>query len=277
MSTPIQHHRTKAAGLFCIAMGLATSAVAQSMEEPRTRTWLQWQGTLAQVESTSRFSAWLDPASGSQVGLEDDLNLAQRNLINQLQFGRRIGDRWRLEAGYESNRRSGSTVLPRALDIGGQTFAQGTAVRSEALLAVLRVNGGYAFVLTPDTEVGLLFGGQSVRVSLAVQPPAGGSNYESDAVEGGLVPLLGLYGSHRLGTGAWSLSGRVVLGVDEGHYNQVKLGLDWQANRYLQFGLGYQFSRARLNTELTLLPGGTSYMDLNYRTHGPTVSVQLAY
>lgn len=245
------------------------------MQEP-ARTWLTLQGVHANTQATTRYDG-LFSGGGTDISQENDLQMPRRNTVGSVQFGQRIGNRWRIEVTYEVNRRDGSAVLNRPLDLGDNTLAQGTSVVSEARQTVVRVQGGYAFVQTPDSELGMSFGGQSVASRLNVrQTGSGASLTSSENWDAGLVAALGVFGRQRLGQSDWWLDGRATFGGGDGHYTQASAGVVWAANRHLVLGLGYQFTQTRLNTELGFI-SGISYMHLDYRAHGPLVSLQLGF
>jgi hypothetical protein len=281
----LSHHHTLArwraaltttalAGALC--GGTAAQAQTPAPAQEPARTWLMLQGVHANTKATTRYDG-LFSGSGTDVSHESDLQLPRRGTAGTVQFGQRIGNRWRIEVTYEVNRREGSTVLSRSLDLSDNTLAQGTSVFSEARQTVLRVQGGYAFVQTPDSELGVSFGGQSVASRLNVRQTGSGANLtSSNNWDAGLVAALGVFGRQRLGQGDWWLDGRATFGGGDGHYTQANASLVWAANRHLLLGLGYQFTKARLDTELGFV-SGISYMHLDYRAHGPLLSLQVGF
>jgi hypothetical protein len=259
---------TLAAGTLLVA----APALAQAGEP--VRTWLTLQGAYADTRVTTRHDGFLGDA-GTDISHEADLQLPRRNTAGSVHFGRRLGERWRIEVTGDVNRRQGSAVLTRPVVVGDQTFAQGSSVVSEARQTVVRVQGGYAFLKTPDSEWGLSFGGQLVGSRLDMGQAGTGTTVHSYDVP---MAVLGIFGRQQLGQGDWWLDGRVTSSAAD--YTQAQAGLVWEANRHLMLGLGYQFTRTRVEdtqSGFIMSASAVQTMHLQYRAHGPQLSMQLGF
>ena len=281
------HRRLRALSLaFSIALTLPTASWAQATPEPAPRTWFQLQGVAA---------TWKMRTAGNQgyantvpFDAETDLGLPKHGPVPGLLFGRRIGERWRIEVDYSRGERSGSTLLAADRDIDSVRYAAGTRLDSTISLATLRITGGWSALMTPEAEAGVLIGGQSVRIgrqlsgqgqSVSVSPPPPGLSPQppqpiaSHTRDYELMPVAGVYGKVQLAP-AWHLAGRLSFS-DRGNVNAQVTG-QWRLNRHLALGLGYQHQRQNIDS-VTCFIVCSSRVLLDTRIQGPMAMVEAAF
>ncbi len=275
-----RHRRCLAAATaLLIANPTPAEEVAVSAEP---RTWVQLQGTAASWRMQTRGDAAVSGSEGTPLQTETDLGLPRHRSFTGIAFGRRIGERWRFELGYENVRREGSTVLARDIEADGVVFAAGTPLRSEIGLRTLRINAGWSLLLTEADEAGLLLGGQWFDVSRRFEgqgrrlgddpasPVAPLLNTSGDIAP---VVLIGLFGGHALSP-QWRVNARAEFGL--GGYRHGVVATQWRASPNLALGVGYRYTRAELDVLFGFV-ACCSRLVLDYRMHGPTLTLDLLF
>lgn len=272
----------KALALFAL-LAFAPWHAAQAQPAPaplaEPRTWLQLQavaGTWQQRSRGDQSVLFGNTQNGTPFSAEDDLGLSRHRVLPGLSFGRLIGQHWRIEVEHSSARGSGTTVLSRPLAVDGTVFPAGSTLRSDLGLSTLGVLGGWSGSPGPASEAGVLLGGQWVRVSRRFQSAGSTSNpaLESGAADSAPMPVLGLFGRHRLAAD-WRASGRFTVGKS-GNY-QLTAGAQWQANRHLALDLGYRVTRHKLDEQSVSFIGCCDRLVLDARIHGPMLATTLAF
>lgn len=227
-------------------------------------------------------SALFPGTTAPPIQVEQTLGAPRHDAITGLQFGRLIGERWRVEVEHTRARRQGQTTLDADLDVGGVTYLRGTALQSKLGLTTLGVNGGVALLKSEPTELGLLFGGFWVRTSLrsdgfTASGVTGSSTASPYRNEGGgttALPVLGGYGAWAWGPD-WRLQGRAEFGVGSDRHARLIADARWQAHRNLVFGLGYRYVKTHVDVTYSFI--STTRLQLNYQAHGPALSAELAF
>ena len=259
----------------------STAARAQSGGEPRT--WFQLSETFARWKTQTRSDVSLFPSpAAAPVQVENTLGAPSNSAITGLQFGRLIGERWRVEVEHTRSRRHGRATLGADLDVDGVTYLRGTALRSDLGLTTLGVNGGVALLKDEATELGLLFGGFWLRTNLRTEGFSGtgveGSTtpYPSRSDGGGTtaLPCLGGYGSWGLGND-WRLQGRAELGVGGDRHARLIATARWQPQRNVALGMGYRYIKTRVDVSYAFI--GTTHLQINYQAHGPALTAELTF
>lgn len=241
------------------------------------RTWLQLEATSARIRSVSQSYDFFDDTIGQPVDTENTLGAPRRGTAWGLSFGRRIGEAWRIEAAFSQEGRDGRAVLAQDTNVEGTVYASGSTLRSTTQMRTWRVQGGYSFLQSGTAEAGISLGGHGLRLRRDLSgTPAGSapgtvvSDFGRDSV---VLPLVGLYGTLALAP-AWQLSGRVDLTPGEDHAAAAATLL-WRATPHLAIGLGYQVMETNLDVTWGFVFVERTVVD--YRRHGPTLSVLLGF
>lgn len=258
--------------LLALAM---VPAAAQDLH----RTWFEPGATDARWRFTNTDSPPLQA--------EEELGLPRRQVLQGLAFGRRIGERWRIEFDYGRARRAGSTTLTRDVQIGEDQFIAGTRLSSTQELQTLRVMGGWSWLQQPGHEFGLAIGGQWVRLDqrhegtgVAAPPapppqpaPAPGPRVrdDSDVVPVGLFGLFGRWSPHP----AWQLTGRFDIGTTD-RLRDLRLQAWWRPTQHLALGLGWQHTAAELDVVFGFI-GCCTQVAADYRIQGPTLAARVSF
>lgn len=238
------------------------------------RSWLQLNVTRATYTSSTIGDAF-DAGTSSSIDQERDLALAARRPYGGLLMGRRIGERFRIEAELTRAQRSGVVVLPADITLDGITWSGGTSLRTDFAFRTTRVSGGFSALRLPEAEFGVAFGGQVVGVRRAFEGTGtGGARYtvESDST---LQPLLGLYASVEVAR-VLRLAGRVDSAVDDDDFLQVDLSATFRPVPNIGIGVGWRFVDARFANE-TFFFGYDDPGLLRYRARGPKLLFEASF
>jgi len=200
---------------------------------------------------------------GTEIDFENDLNLDEELTTYRIDAQWRFFDRHRLNFSYYDLTRDATTLLGRDITINGKTFFLGTTIASEWEHKVYAAFYTWSFLQTNKYEVGLNIGAHVTRLKLQVKGLGPlGLNAE---VEGITLPLpvLGLIGAYAF-TPKLVLkpaAGFFYLKIDEWEGSLVNFDLDLEYNawKYVGFGIGYNFFRLNLDVEADRFHGSAQY------------------
>jgi hypothetical protein len=277
-------------GVLCIVAGAlaAGGAGAQSMDRQSQRAWGRIGLLQAHVDSLVR----IDYLGGTSVGLpvvgttldfEDDLGLRGRQALLDVALGLRLYERWRLEFGTYSLRRSATrTLLDDEVTIDGVTYSAAADLHSRFSSRVQRLSLGYSLLKSPVAEAGLALGVQYTRYSLAFsgdgrfngEPPSMRSVEEHDK---GPLPTIGVFGAAVL-SGPWSAAARLDhMPVDSrrlrGYLSNVEANLYYRLSAAWSLGVGYK----AVSYKLTRKSSGDFGALFEYRFRGPQVLLEAGF
>ena len=273
---------TGAAGTAGAQTDAPTQTATQTATEPRT--WLQLQATSASWRMQTRGDYYFSQQSTPPLQLESELGLPEGGTISGIAFGRRIGQRWRIELEHTSSRRRGGTVLQREVAADGVLFRAGTPIQSDVKLSTLRVNGGVSLWMSPEAEFGLTFGGEWVELARRFEgsgvpdfapPQQAPSAQRTSSRDTAPIPVLGLYGHYAFAP-AWRVTSRAEFGVGGASYRKLSAGVQWRATPHLALGAGYRQGSANLDVLFGFI-GCCTHLVLDYQAHGPALSLNLSF
>lgn len=269
-----------------MTIALLTTACSVSAQTPTSatpRTWLQLSQTFASWKMQTRTDVGILPnPSLAPFAVEETLGAPRHSPITGLQFGRLIGERWRVEVEHTRSRRHGEATLGADLDMGSVVYLRGTSLQSALSLTTLGVNGGAALLKNEATEVGLLVGGFWVRTNLRTDGFSGSGVVGStttfpNRTNGGgtaALPMLGGYGAWAAGAD-WQLQSRAEFGVGGDRHARLGANARWQPQRNLALNLGYRYIKTRVDVRYTFIT--SSHLQINYQAHGPVLAAELAF
>ncbi len=261
----------------------ACSVNAQTPTSTAPRTWLQLSQTFASWKMQTRTDAGILPnPSLAPIAVEGTLGAPRHSPITGLQFGRLIGERWRVEVEHTRSRRHGQATLGTDLDIGGVVYLGGTVLQSDLSLTTLGINGGAALLKNEAAELGLLFGGFWLRTNLRTDGLSGTGVVGSpttfpNRTDGGgtaALPMLGGYGSWAAGPD-WQLQSRAEFGVGGDRHARLVANARWQPQRNLAVNLGYRYIKTRVDVRYTFIT--SNHLQIDYQAHGPVLAAELAF
>jgi len=280
------------------ALALACACGAASAETPGDRYWAELSYFYPEISSTARLDLTATKRPGTEIKLEDDLNLSDRKGTPYVTLGMRLGQAWRMEFEYYELNRSASKAITRQIDWGDTTFPVGAQVDSKLDTTVYRLTGGYSFYRAPTAEAGVSFGAHvtdfktalsgsgtagamsaDLRTALARTSPSGVVTTTFHREERStLVPLptIGLYGSYGFAD-HWQVRGKVdYLSLKYGDYDgsliNTLVAIDWRFAKNWGAGIGYRYVNYKLNVDKSNFRG-----EINYKFSGPTFFVNAAF
>ncbi len=269
--------------LTIVALSALYSNAAQAQTSAAPRTWFQLSETFATWKMQTRSDVGLfQGAALAPIQVEDTLGAPRHSPITGLQFGRLIGERWRVEVEHTRSRRHGQATLGTDLDVGGVTYLRGTVLQSDLSLTTLGINGGAALLKNEAAELGLLFGGFWLRTNLRSDGFSGTGVVGSPTTfpnrnEGGgttALPMLGGYGSWAAGPD-WQLQSRAEFGVGGDRHARLVANARWQPQRNLAVNLGYRYIKTRVDVRYTFIT--SNHLQIDYQAHGPVLAAELAF
>lgn len=216
---------------------------------------------------------------GTRFGLEDDLDLDERDRFARFDAALRIADRHRLSFTYFDAKREHSARLQRQLRFGEITYDLDAQVEGGLEAEIGELLYRYAFLSNDRVRAEVLFGIHQLTLTarlsaeLAGEDPVSG---EGRASAKGPLPVLGaaVY---------WQLADRwryelqaqaldATYNDFDGRIIDVRTGVSWELARHLDLGLYYNF----FDLDLTLeKPQWTGKLDFKY--HGPQAVVTLSF
>jgi len=250
-------------------------------EAPYDRFWAALEYFYPTIDSTIRFDATAIPRPGTEVRLEDELDLAERKGTSYVDLGMRLGERWRLELEYYSLERSATKALGREVHFGDFTFPLGADVDSRFDSTVYRLTGGWSFIKHDRGEAGVALGLHvtDFKVQLSGQGNdilAGVGFRVEERKQQVPLPTLGLFGSYVV-TPQVLLRGRAdYLSFNDGRYDGRLLNwlaaADWRFDRHIGAGLGYRYVDYKLRSTASDFTG-----EVRYAFRGPTIFVNVGF
>ena len=132
-------------GALAVALAWVTPAQAQTLD---AKYWINVQAYYPKVDTNVRVSANTAQAIGTDISMEKDLALDDKELLPALSAGGRFG-RVVVGADFFKLKRSGSIGLAREIQFDDTTFPVAARVESSFSSDVYRLTVGYAIVSQP--------------------------------------------------------------------------------------------------------------------------------
>lgn len=247
------------------SLGIFASGLAIGQETWTVNPGLQDGFTLevGAYAPTVKTTARLDSATlgaGTSISFEDDLGLDDRKVQASILGKLRLGERWRLEGEYFALDRSGTRVIDRTINWGGNTYPIGIVVNSEFDSDIYRLSGGYSFIKNTEAELGVSLGLHVTDFTMSLEGVSVAKR-TGDALAP--LPTIGLYGSYAL-TPRWLLSGRVDFfsfsyNDYDGSLVNLVAGVDYRFTRNFGVGLGYRYVDYDLDVTKSSFSGSVQY------------------
>jgi hypothetical protein len=199
---------------------------------------------------------------GTEIDLEDDLDLKEDVTSYRIDAEWRFFDRHRLNFSFFDLSRDATSTLNKQITIpGGPTFGIGATVESLWDWKVYAASYTWSFLQTNKYEVGLNIGFHITDIALGIRT-LNGLISELEAVTAPL-PVFGL-------TGAYAFTPKLILrsnvgafylAIDDFEGSLVNFDLDLEYNmwKYMGFGIGYNFFRMDLDVEADNFRGTAKY------------------
>ncbi len=264
-----------AAGALSLAG--AGSANAQALED---RFWFEASAFKPDIDTHVKVSS-PNGAIGTDISLESDLNLADRETLPDIFVGARLGSRWSVTGEYFALDRDGTVGLSRDIVFDDVTYPTGVSLSSSFDTSVYRLSVAYSFIHNDRAEAGVSLGAHVTSFDLQL---SGEGHIGSAAIQAvrrerdALAPLptLGLYAGYRI-TPKLSIGGRfdyMSLGVGDydGELTNAQATISYRLFRNVGVGAMYRYVDYGLQIDKDKWKG-----DMSYQFSGPAVFLQVGF
>jgi len=259
---------------------LACASTAATAEMPQDRFWAGVEYFYPTVSTTARFDATATSRPGTEINLEDELDLNDRKGTPYIDLGMRLGDNWRIEFEYYQLKRSATKTISRQIDWGDTTFPIGATLNTTFDSTIYRLTGGWSFIKNQQMEAGVSFGLHVTDFETQLSGQGTGPlglGFQREAHDQ-LVPLptLGLFGTYMV-TPKLALRGRVdYLSLNYEDYDGRLMNwmgvLDWRFTPNFGVGAGYRYVDYKVGATKSNFNG-----EVRYNFKGPTLFVNMGF
>jgi hypothetical protein len=267
-------------GRVVAAAVLAGLSTAASAELPQDRFWGGLEYFYPTISSTARIDATATARPGTEIKLEDELDLSDRKGTPYIGLGMRLGDNWRIEFEYYDLKRTATKTITRQIDFGDTSFPIGATINTKFDSTIYRLTGGWSFVKNQQAEAGVSFGFHVTDFETQLSGQGTGPlglGFQREAHDA-LVPLptVGLYGTYMI-TPQVALRGRVdFLSLEyqdyDGRLVNWMAAIDWRFAKNVGAGVGYRYVDYRLDATKSDFTG-----QVKYTFKGPTIFVNMGF
>ena len=236
-----------------LCLGIAAGDACAQTESERVRHWLDdsFHVEIGAFQPAARTRARFDAfngAIGTQIDLEDDLDLERRALLFDLTFAKQFRKRHLLAMEYFELRRTGDQRLTADITFGDEIFSLGTDVSSYFHTEVLRLSYAYSIVRSERKNIGFYAGVHLTRFTMGItsRRDAAPTDARSEVAETTApLPVIGLGGEWFWGD-RWIFRGaaqifRLAVSDYEGAIDHCQLAFEYAFRRRVAFGVGYDY------------------------------------
>jgi hypothetical protein len=204
---------------------------------------------------------------GTKVDLEDRLNLKKELSTFRIDAEWRFFPRHRINVSYFDLSRDAITAISASITIGDETFMANDVIGSKFDWETYVASYTWSFLQTNKYEVGATIGAHITTVKLGIASLALNLGQVDTKAVTIPLPVLGL-------TGAYAFTPKLVLRSDVGVFalkvgevegSQVNFNLDLEYNawKYMGFGIGYNFYRLDVDVD-----DDDALWEAKYQYHG---------
>lgn len=262
---------------IAVAMLAAPQASGQSLDNDY---WINVQAYYPKVDTDVRVTADIADTIGTDIDLERDLSLDDRDILPAVTVGSRFG---KIVVGFDFYKlnRDGVVELGRDINFDDVTFPLNARVESGFDSDVYRLTVGYSFIQRTDLEVGAALGLHATDFTVSISGEIAGNEFEaeSEARRRSILaplPTVGLYGTWRIGRN-FEANGRVdylSLNIDDydGELINAQAGINYAITRNIAIGAAYRYVRYRIGVDKELWNGR-----MTYELNGPALIAQASF
>lgn len=251
---------------------------AQALQD---KFWLQVTAYYPKIDTDVTVTPTGSATEGTNIDLERDLGLDDREILPAVFGGVRIGRRFSIGADYYSLGRETTRAIDRDLVFDGVTYPVNAEVTAEFNTDVYRLTLGYAFLRRDNIELGAALGlhATNFEVGLSGEGAAGGGGITLQTrAQDFLAPLptIGLFGTFELAPGL-SLGGRfdwlsLSIGDYDGRLINTQATLAYRVTRNVGVGIMYRYVDYRVDVEKDRFTGRFAY-----QFAGPAAFVEIGF
>jgi hypothetical protein len=179
--------------------------------------------------------------AGALIDFEDDIGLAEDNVIGLFNARWHFTRRWQLEVEYFKSDREHEKQAQRVINWGDVSIPVDAQATGTFNMEDFRVSVGYAFFRSKDKEVGIGLGAHVAKLEAGLATRNFGSDFASQTAP---LPFITIYGRVAL-TDRWLMSVRVDrLSLDTGDIDgkvfSSGLDLTYQPWRHFSITAGFR-------------------------------------
>ncbi len=270
-------HAAASFGTLVIALLWQAPAQAQTLSDDY---WLNVQAYYPKVDTNVRVSANTAQTIGTDIDLESDLALDDKEVLPALSLGGRFG-RVVVGADFFKLKRSGSIGLAREIQFDDTTFPVAARVESSFSSDVYRLTVGYAIVSQPDLEIGAALGmhATNFEVTLSGEASAGEAGVEGRTRRKDVlapVPTIGLFGTWQAAPRV-EITGRfdylsLKIGDYDGKLVNAQAAISYRIIDHVSLGIAYRYVDYRLGVDKDAWNG-----QVEYKLRGPALILQASF
>lgn len=259
--------------VFIVCVGHLAGSLALADTSGWDRFALTMSGYKPSIDTQVRFDA-SDQLSGTDLDLEDDLQLDDSETLTQYYASLRITRRITLEGSYFELGRSAQTALNGSIQFGDTAFPVNLDVTTSFEADVATLGLGWAFLHTDKVELSATAGGYWMSLAAGIDSAISGQAEVAEADS--VLPMAGL-------SFGWNLTPKLqltlhgeYLSVDykdfDGSIINLRAGLRYRVLEYVGVGVGYDW------LEVDVESTDASFSGLvNYRQWGPKAFLSLRF
>lgn len=265
-----------AAGLVSSAL-LAAPASAQALQD---RYWVEASAFWPDIATTVNVSS-RGGRVGTDIDLEDDLNMKDRKALPAFLAGARLGERFTIIGEYYGLDRNGSASIARDITFDDVTYPAGVNVESSFQSDVYRLVVGYSFIRRENLELGAAIGlhATSFDAALSGQGRIGEAAAQTLRRERDLLapmPTVGLYGGYQV-TPRLTLTARAdYMSLSSGKYDGQILNTEARAGYRVWKNVGVGAMYRHVDYEFEIEKNRWQGR-LDYRFSGPALFLQAVF
>ena len=256
---------------------LATSANAQALQ---SRYWVEASAYWPNIDTTVNISS-NNGRHGTDINMESDLNLRDRETLPAFLAGARIGDRFTVIGEYYGLDRSGSASVTRDITFDDVVYPAGARVDSSFKSDVYRLAVGYSLIRRENMELGVAVGlhATSFEAQLSGDGQVGSLPAQSQRRTRDLLapmPTVGVFGGYQV-TPRLTVAGRAdYMSLSAGKYDGSIFNAEARASyrvwKNVGVGAMYRYVDYDFAMEKTRWTG-----QLDYKFSGPALILQAAF
>lgn len=260
--------------LLCLAAFQPASS-QETKSTTKTSPWKTFSMNLGVFFATTDSSVRLGtPSTGVDFDVENTLGLNDDNAAFRIDAFWRFTDnqRHRVDFGWFKIDRDGSTTLGQNITIDGTSFPAGTTVQSSFDFQIYDAAYSYSFFHDDRVDLAVSAGLYIAPISISVDSTGALTAHESQSITAPL-PVIGLRADFAI-TPKWILRSHFdafYLKIDdyEGYITDVGLALEYNAFKYVGFGLGFDSLNTSVETQQgTSVPGVDFDGSIDFRYAG---------
>ncbi len=259
-------------------LGTAAPAGAQALDD---KYWLEVSAYWPDVDTKVSLSSRANSTIGTEIDLESDLALKDREALPAVFAGARIGSGLSIGAEYYALDRTGSKTLERDITFDDVTYQASATLGSTFDTQIYRLTLGYAFLREENFELGAAIGLHATDITVELSGQGRIGNAATEVYTRGedvLAPLptLGLFGTVEIAP-KLTLTGRLdylSLKIDnyDGRLINAQAALTYRFLRNVGVGVAYRYVDYRLEVERERVEGR-----FEYDFKGPALFLQAGF